>query len=301
MNDSKQLQTKLHPRNKHHDSYDFEKLSNLVPELTAYIIKNPKGLKTIDFGNPKAVLLLNKAILFDSYKLVFWSLPKNNLCPPIPGRADYIHYIADLLGENNNNIIPTGNKVKILDVGVGANLIYPIIGVSEYGWSFVGSEINITSLKNAQNIIENNEFLKLNISLRKQVNKRNILKNIVESQDQFNVVICTPPFFKSPEEVISKTTRKLKNLGRDISKPIQNFSGKDDELWCDGGEKAFITNYIYESVHFKKNSFWFTTLVSDKTHLKPLIKILEKVNVKEHRIIEMQQGNKTSRILAWRF
>ena len=31
--------------------------------------------------------------------------PNENLCPPIPGRADYIHHIADLLSINNNKQI----------------------------------------------------------------------------------------------------------------------------------------------------------------------------------------------------
>lgn len=301
MEDSIKSIKKLHPRNKHHGSYDFEKFAKLIPELDSFISKNPNGERTIDFGNPRAVFLLNKAILMDFYQILFWNLPIQNLCPPIPGRADYIHYIADLLAEMNNEIIPTGNKVKVLDVGVGANLIYPIVGIAEYDWQFVGSEINIASLKNAQNIIDNNTVLKNKVTLRKQSNKRNILKNIIEESDFFDVVICNPPFFKSSEEVIAKTTRKLKNLGRDTTKPIQNFRGKDNELWYEGGEKTFITSYIYESLHFKQKTNWFTTLVSDKTHLKPLIKILEKVSVTDFRVIEMQQGNKTSRILAWKF
>lgn len=116
------------------------------------------------------------------------------------------------------------------------------------------------------------------------------------------MVICNPPFFKSKEEVLAKTTQKLKNLGKQIEgKPVQNFSGQSNELWCEGGEKAFITNYIYESKHFKSQAIWFTTLVSNKEHLKPLQNLLKKAEAKEVRIINMEQGNKISRILAWKY
>ncbi|MGL4582060.1 MAG: 23S rRNA (adenine(1618)-N(6))-methyltransferase RlmF [Flavobacterium sp.] len=302
MKDSKKTQKKLHERNKHQQLYDFDKLKRVVPELEAFIIKNPSGIDTIDFALPEAVVLLNKAILMKDYKITFWDMPKTNLCPPIPGRADYIHYIADLLAEGNNGQVPTGNGVKVLDLGIGANVIYPIIGVAEYGWEFVGSEIDVVSLKTANHIITNNPHLKNNVTLRQQTSKRNILKNIVGEREYFDLVICNPPFFKSREEVLAKTTQKLRNLGKEvIGKPVQNFSGQNNELWCDGGELAFITNYIYESKHFKRQAVWFTTLVSNKEHLKPLQSLLKKSETKEVRVINMEQGNKVSRILAWRY
>ena len=71
--------------------------------------------------------MLNKALLKHYYDIGKWNIPDNYLCPPIPGRADYIHHIADLLGSKNNNKIPTGNKIICLDIGVGANCVYPII------------------------------------------------------------------------------------------------------------------------------------------------------------------------------
>ncbi|MDM1503522.1 23S rRNA (adenine(1618)-N(6))-methyltransferase RlmF [Myroides marinus] len=302
MKDGKNTKKKLHQRNKHQELYDFDQLKSVVPELEAFIIKNPSGVDTIDFAIPEAVVLLNKAILMKDYKMTFWEMPKTNLCPPIPGRADYIHYIADLLAEGNNGKVPTGRGVKILDLGIGANVIYPIIGVAEYGWEFVGSEVDVVSVKTASHIIENNPHLKSNVTIRKQLSKRNILKNIIEDKEYFDVVICNPPFFKSRAEVLATTTKKLKNLGKEVvGKPVQNFSGQNNELWCEGGEKAFITNYIYESKHFKRQAVWFTTLVSNKDNLKPLQSLLKRSEAKEVRIINMEQGNKVSRILAWRY
>src|SRR5690606_24715537 len=114
---------------------------------------------SIDFFNPQAVKALNKALLFYYYDIVYWDIPENYLCPPIPGRADYIHYIADLLADNNKGIVPTGSEIKCLDIGVGANCIYPIIGVKEYGWSFIGADIDALAIKSAKKIIASNPSL----------------------------------------------------------------------------------------------------------------------------------------------
>lgn len=302
MKDAKQAPKKLHERNKHQNGYDFHRLKAVVPELEAFMIKNPSGRDTIDFALPEAVVLLNKAILMSEYKMTYWEMPKTNLCPPIPGRADYIHYIADLLAEGNGGKIPTGSGVKVLDLGIGANVIYPILGVAEYGWEFVGSEVDVVSVQTASHIVANNPHLKQKVSIRQQMSKRNVLKNIIGEKEYFDVVICNPPFFSSRAEVLAKTTQKLKNLGKEvIGKPVQNFSGQNNELWCEGGEKAFITNYIYESKHFKRQAVWFTTLVSNKDNLKSLQSLLKRAEAAEVRIIQMEQGNKISRILAWRY
>lgn len=302
MKNSNSLKKKLHERNKHQQLYNFDTLKLRVPELSSFIIKNPLGVDTIDFAIPEAVVLLNKAILMQDYKITFWEMPKTNLCPPIPGRADYIHYIADLLPKDNKGEIPLGKDTRILDLGTGANVIYPIIGVAEYGWRFTGSDIDLGSLKTAMHIVANNAHLKSNIDLRTQPNKHAILQNIIAKNDYFDAVICNPPFFKSREEALSKTTQKLRNLGKEIAnKPIQNFGGQCNELWCEGGEKAFITKYIYESKDFKTQATWFTSLVSNKAHLKPLQSLLKKMEAKEVQIINMEQGNKISRILAWRY
>ena len=296
------LSKKLHPRNKHIQGYNFNTLIETYPKLNDFVFINKYNNQTIDFANPEAVKALNKALLLHYYSVSFWDIPKTNLCPPIPGRADYIHYIADVLASENNNIIPTGKIIKGLDVGVGANCIYPIIGKSEYGWQFVGTETDIPSLKACAKIVDSNENLKNNIVLRIQQNKRNSFKNCILENDRFDFVICNPPFHASREEATKNSQRKLKNLGKaKDGKPILNFSGQNNELWTEGGELAFITNMIYESAHFKSQCLWFTTLVSKKENLKPFYHHLKKVGAIDLKTIDMEQGNKISRFIAWTF
>ncbi|MEL1242046.1 23S rRNA (adenine(1618)-N(6))-methyltransferase RlmF [Flavobacterium sp. DGU99] len=296
----------LHPRNQHRLRYDFKLLIEKCPELKHFVIRNEhiqdSFEETIDFSNPQAVKTLNKALLATYYNIQNWDIPKNYLCPPIPGRADYLHYIADLLAESNNGIIPTGAEVEGLDIGTGANCIYPIIGNSVYEWSFVGTDIDEKSLENCAQIIEANPQLMDAISLQLQIESRYIFKNIITPEDRFTFTICNPPFHKSAEEANEGSLRKVSNLkGKKQSKAVLNFGGQSNELWCEGGEFAFITQMIYESARYPMQCLWFTTLVSKQSHLKSLHKTLNKVNAAQIRTINMVQGQKTSRILAWSF
>jgi 23S rRNA (adenine1618-N6)-methyltransferase len=294
--------TTLHPRNPHRFRYDFEKLTADSPELQNYIFTNEHNITTIDFSNPDAVKALNKAILLSDYGIQDWDIPQNYLCPPIPGRADYIHYIADLLASSNNNIIPERESVVGLDIGIGANCIYPIIGNVTYGWSFVGTDIDENAIQNCKKIISQNPKLIDAISLQLQTESRFIFKNIMLPEDKFAFTICNPPFHASQEEATKATLRKLNNLeSGKISKPVLNFGGQNAELWCAGGEIGFITQMIYESVKYPLQCFWFTTLVSKKENLPNIYKTLNKVGAVAVKTIDMAQGQKISRIVAWTF
>ncbi len=292
MNHSKD---KLHPRSFHNQSYNFQELILKVPELKSFIVKNREGMDTLQFAHPKAVYLLNKALLLHFYNLDFWDIPNQNLVPPIPGRADYIHYLADLLKVDDSQ------KPTVLDIGTGASLVYPLIGSSVYNWNFVATDIEPKSIEVAQEIIDKNPHLTSKITLRVQSDNKKILLGIINKEDYFDAVMCNPPFFKSKKEAETQTLRKLKGLDkRTTPKLINNFSGESNELWCNGGELAFVLNYIKESFLFKTQVGWFTSLISNEDNLKPL-QIELKKSAKEIKVIDMSQGNKKSRILAWRF
>jgi 23S rRNA (adenine1618-N6)-methyltransferase len=292
----------LHPRNPHNSRYDFEKLCATYPALSEYVFVNQYNSQTINFAEPNAVKALNCALLKHFYNVDYWDIPANYLCPPIPGRADYIHYVADLLAESNNNVIPTGSDIKVLDIGVGANCIYPIIGYKSYGWNFVGSEIDVIALESARQINRLNKFPFGAITFRKQNYPNEILKGVIQPNEKFDLTICNPPFHASSQEAEFGSLRKVKNLGlQKEGKPLLNFSGKRTELMCDGGEVGFISRMIEESAQIPTSCKWFTSLVSKKEHLHPLYKILKEVQATKVRTISMAQGQKTSRILAWTF
>lgn len=292
----------LHPRNKHNSRYDFDALTVTSPDLLAFVAINKYGAQSIDFADPNAVKTLNKALLKHFYQIHFWDIPDGYLCPPIPGRADYIHYAADLLASCNKQIIPKGKKVKVLDVGVGANCVYPIIGHQEYGWSFVGSDIDDIAIRAAKNIVEVNAALKNNVEVRLQSAKQEIFKNIIHKEERFDLTVCNPPFHASAEEANAGSQRKNRNLGnRNYATPVLNFGGKNTELWTKGGEIVFIGKMIEESKLYKTQCFWFTSLVSKSENLGGIYAMLDRAEVAEIRTSEMRTGNKISRIVAWTF
>ncbi|APW65850.1 23S rRNA (adenine(1618)-N(6))-methyltransferase [Poseidonibacter parvus] len=292
----------LHPRNPHNKRYDFPKLIKSLPKLGDYVFENKYDELSIDFANADAVLVLNKALLAHFYNIKSWSIPSGYLCPPIPGRADYLHYIADLLAQYNDNEIPKGSNIKGLDIGIGANCIYPIIGNSVYDWSFVGSDIEKESIDSSENIINSNASLKGNIECRLQLNHDSIFTGVIKEDDRFDFTLCNPPFHKSQKDAEIGSKRKVQNLTKKVvEKASLNFGGKNNELWCKGGEVAFVKAMIKQSKKYSKNCFWFTTIVSKKDNLPFIYDELDKIKPEEYDTIEMQHGQKISRIVIWTF
>ena len=292
---------KLHPRNAHRSSYNFEQLTAVTPGLKAFVKRNQYNNESIDFSNPEAVKILNQALLKYFYGVDYWDIPEGYLCPPIPGRADYIHYIADLLAESNGGTIPTSSKVNVLDIGVGANCVYPLIGNSVYGWQFTGTDVDPTAISSVTKIASLNENFKNAIEARFQPVKTDIFKGIVKTDELFDLTICNPPFHASLQEAQAGTIKKWGNLKNKEQSTLLNFGGKNNELWFTGGEAAFISRMVDQSAMFSKQCLWFSTLVSKRENLEFIYKMLRKVKAVDVKTINMSQGQKVSRIVAWTF
>ncbi|KAF1010814.1 MAG: Ribosomal RNA large subunit methyltransferase F [Pseudomonas fluorescens] len=293
----------LHPRNRHQARYDFAALIKTTPELAKFVIINPYGKESIDFASPDAVRVFNRALLKSFYGIQHWDIPADYLCPPVPGRADYVHFLADLLASINDGVIPRGAPVKVLDVGVGANCVYPLIGYSDYRWHFLGSEIDATALASARTIAQSNGLNKA-IRLRQQPDPGQILTGLLEPDERFDLTMCNPPFHASMEEATKGSERKWRALGKADPKrklPVLNFGGQSAELWCEGGEARFVTQLIAESAKVAHQVLWFSTLVSKASNLPAIETALKKAGALESQVVEMSQGQKQSRFVAWTF
>lgn len=296
--------TNLHARSKHRERYDFKALTTTCPELKQYVVLTPFRDESIDFFNPEAVKMLNKALLMHHYGITWWDIPANYLCPPIPGRAEYIHYMADLLqaATPNDEAGKDGAIIRCLDIGVGANCIYPIIGASQYNWQFVGADCDAKALASAARIVEQNDVLSGRVALRLQTNKQHIFQGIIQPGERFDLTICNPPFHASLAEAQAGTLRKLSNLkGKKVTQPVTNFGGQQNELWCEGGEAKFVETMIVQSQSFANSCRWFSTLIAKQAHLESLYATLKRVGAVQVKTLPLQQGNKASRILAWSF
>ncbi|MHA7057369.1 23S rRNA (adenine(1618)-N(6))-methyltransferase RlmF [Aquimarina sp. M1] len=288
----------MHKRNIHSSPYNFDNLIIKHKELSSYIIITPRGQKSIDFSSNKAVTALNKAILKYYYRVNDWNIPEGYLCPPIPGRVDYIHHIAALLERDHKDA-----EIRGLDIGVGANCIYPILGSQVYQWKMVGADIDTTAVSSAKANIDLTPSLKNNIEIRHQKDNANIFEGIIKPDEYYHFSMCNPPFHSSETEATKGTLRKLKNLSvseAKINTVELNFGGQANELWCNGGEALFIKRMIKQSVQYKDQVDWFTSLVSKKENLPKIYKQLHKLNA-AHQTVEMSQGKKQSRFIAWSF
>ncbi|MBS9777323.1 MAG: 23S rRNA (adenine(1618)-N(6))-methyltransferase RlmF [Gammaproteobacteria bacterium] len=305
----------MHPRNIHTGRYDLALLSKTLPELQPFLTKNPSGQHTIPFSDPTAVKLLNKALLMQYYGISHWDIPTGFLCPPIPSRADYIHHIADFLEQHhrhkNHKAKPFDHtNIVALDIGTGANCIYPIISSHCYGWQCIVSDIDSVSLDNVKTICKQNSALSKNVIIRKQHNADNIFKGIIKKDDSIDITICNPPFHASLAEATAASNRKTSNLQRNKIKRQShnrdvkhdnalNFGGQKSELWCSGGEIAFLRTMVRESKGFANNVRWFSSLVSKSENVAPIQKLLKKLQAAEVHIITMRHGQKSTRVILW--
>jgi 23S rRNA (adenine1618-N6)-methyltransferase len=303
----------LHPNNLHNHGYDFPALIKSHQALDACVTTNKYDSVSIDFSDPIAVKTLNCALLKHHYGIVEWDIPQGFLCPPIPGRVDYIHYVAELLKVSHSDQKTAFNhsSVKLLDIGTGANGIYSLLACQVYGWQCTASDIDPLSLNNVANIIAKNPALNNRLQLRLQHQKSRIFEGIIEEGDYFDISVCNPPFHASLEEALNNSQKKRDNLAINRNEStinsanqnasVANFGGQKAELWCKGGESKFLRMMIKESKNFGHQCHWFTSLISKGDNVKPAIKLLSKLEATDIKQIEMTQGNKITRILAWTF
>jgi 23S rRNA (adenine1618-N6)-methyltransferase len=317
----------LHPRNAFKGSYDIGALVRASPPLKAHVI--PAALSksrrdTIDFADPSAVRALNQALLAEDYNVGGWELPAGMLCPPIPGRADYVHHLADVLAEATAaGAPPQGANVRVLDIGTGSSAIYPLIGASVYKWSFVGTESNKESYESARRILAANVGAHASLQsseVRLQSDPFRLLAGVCdEARDEFDLCMCNPPFYTSAQEFARENQRKVVGLAENrwrrngVETPPRlpargerassdNFGGGEAELWCKGGEVAFVSALISESEEWADRCLWFSSLVSRAEHLPPLLAKLRRARgVVDARVIDMGPGQKKTSVLLWTF
>lgn len=292
----------LHTRNRHRTSYDFPALTDAYPPLAVFVTANLRGEPSIDFADAAAVKALNRALLTLYYSVADWDIPDGYLCPPVPGRADYLHHLADLLARDGGG----GRPCRVLDIGTGANLIYPLLGYREYGWHFVGCDIDEGALANARRILAANPDLAPVIELRRQTLPTRVLFGIVRPGERFDLVMCNPPFHATRAEAQEATQRKWRQLGKTPLATLQgtprlNFGGRGAELYCTGGELAFVRRLIEESARLPDCSRWFTTLVSQASNLPAIRAALRAAGAHSTLTVDMAQGHKKSRYVAWTY
>ncbi|KAB2602424.1 methyltransferase-like protein 16 [Pyrus ussuriensis x Pyrus communis] len=222
------------------------------------------------------------------------------LCPTVPNRSNYIHWIEDLLSSDIIVKTPSnGDKVRGFDIGTGANCIYPLLGASLLGWSFVGSDMSDVALEWAEIFFRDNSNISERIEIRKIESGKETLpvegshNGMLVSTErkieltqivwlrmvEFDFCMCNPPFFKTMEEA---------GLN-----PKTACGGTTTEMVCPGGERAFITRIIEDSFTLKHTFQWYTSMVGRKLNIKIPTSKLWEVGVTMVKTTELVQSQKS--------
>eukprot|EP00928_Gymnodinium_smaydae_P037038 TRINITY_DN25781_c0_g1_i1.p1 TRINITY_DN25781_c0_g1~~TRINITY_DN25781_c0_g1_i1.p1 ORF type:complete len:377 (+),score=44.89 TRINITY_DN25781_c0_g1_i1:29-1132(+) len=295
----------MHIRNRHRDYLDYRDLASRQTSLKPFVFVNAWGGASIDYSNQEALQELTRCLLADFYGVVGWQIPAGYLCPPVPQRADYIHVVADLLQitHDDASLSPArGQGICGLDIGTGAGCIYCLLGAREYGWNFIGSDIDQESLDSAAAILARNS-METQIQLRLQADSTRMLKGVLHRGESIAFCVCNPPFHESLEHARSAASAKWRRLGRsDELEDGKNYSGKETELCCEGGEVGFILRLADESAkpRFRDACVWFTTLVSRESSVEPVRRRLAELGAKRYGY-EISQGKNTKWVVAWSF
>lgn len=269
---------------------DFLTLIKEFPELKKYILKQNEDNEEefqFDWSNNELSLLMDKSILNYYFNIKYYDIPKGFLIPPIPSRINYINLINSIITKLINDI-DIKNIIGI-DIGTGANIIYPILGYSIYKWKFICTEINREAFNNAKLILQKNN-LENNINIIKQNNKDNIFISILNRENKYIFSMCNPPYYNYENEI------KLEDKKRDNE---YNF----DEIYYKNGEYGFFQRYFEESICYKNNVFLYTILIGKKINAENIYDKLSSYSdiIKIYNMQKILTGNNVRYIIYWSF
>lgn len=105
--------------------------------------------------------------------------------------------------------------------------------------------------------------------------------------------MCNPPFYTSPEDLLASAAAK--------SRPAHSAcTGAEVEMVTPGGEVAFVSRMIDESVTLKTRIQWYTSMLGKLSSVNKVVEKLKSVGLDNWAVTEFIQGQKTRRwAVAW--
>ena len=154
----------------------------------------------------------------------------------------------------------------------------------------IATEINPESIQLAQDFLKFPESNDLDVDLRTQNDKKAIFEGVLKEEEKVTFSMCNPPFFSSMFE-------------REDRRSVKQVRSRATEDVTEGGEVGFITRMIKESVKFRNQITWFTTLCGRKSDYQFLITYLRSMT--PHDILvttgKIDIGHTTRWLLAWKY
>lgn len=308
----------------------FIELAEEYPELKPFlryrfkfrknqsIATKPHRVATIDFKDPRATRAYNAVLLKKYFGLTLELLP-GSLCPAVPNRLNYIHWVEDLLGSIafSDGVDTRAPAFHGLDIGTGSSCIHPLLICRIHAsWRMSGTDINPQSIEIANRNVNTNNFIeRISLFLTKEISEAvhsNLDKGacqifqphffaetrrgqVTSSRFCYDFTMCNPPFYGDDTELAR--LREFKAKG-----PFGGaHEGTATELFTAGGELAFLTQMVKESYLYKDEVGWFTSMVGKKSTVLDLLRTLKQQEIHETTISELNQGKTLRWVVGWTF
>ncbi|KAE8360555.1 DUF890 domain protein [Aspergillus caelatus] len=273
------------------DDVDFATLALQSPEFAKYLKPNSQ----LDFSDPDAVRQLSKSLLQRDFGLSV-QIPENRLCPPVPNRLNYILWLQSLLdttGKEYRDDYDPGRKVVGLDIGTGCCSIYPLLGCSvRPQWNFIATDIDDDNIRTSREAVSKNK-LESRIRIAKTDPSGALIPLDKLEVEGLDFTMCNPPFYTSREELVSSAQAKERP-------PFSACTGAEVEMVTQGGEVAFVSRMIEESLGLRQKVLWYTSMLGKLSSVSILVEKLIGHGNHNYAVTEFVQGSKTRRwAIAW--
>jgi 23S rRNA (adenine1618-N6)-methyltransferase len=107
--------------------------------------------------------------------------------------------------------------------------------------------------------------------------------------------MCNPPFYESKAEMLTSAASKQRP-------PFTACTGSENEMVTPGGEVAFVSRMIEESLVLQGRVQWYTSMLGKFSSVAVLVQKLTDNRVDNYAVTEFVQGSKTRRWgIAWSF
>lgn len=257
---------------------------------------------------------LTRGLLHSYFDLRLPHLPSHHLCPPVPNRFFYLHWIQTCLlpslKQGRIESTPISPQTHCgMDLGVGATCIYPLLAVKAFRCNMVGTDIDADALSTAQANVEANQ-LQDKIKLFKVAPSSSQLPssppggpltralqawNPQQRQQRLDFVMTNPPFYDPSEEA---TTNPRAGDGR------ARTAMTSSEGIYPHGEVGFVLDMIADSLRGndanRMSSLWYSCMLGKKTSFVKLRKLLTHLLGPAHvEATEYGPGQYTRWFLAW--
>jgi 23S rRNA (adenine1618-N6)-methyltransferase len=225
-------------------------------------------------------------------------LPDDRLCPPVPVRWNYVHWIQELLdttSEDYGEHFDPEREVIGLDIGVGASSIYPLLAcATRSGWRMAGTDIDKHSFGYARQNVEANGFGN-RIRLALSPHDGPLIPLDKMGMEEIDFVMTNPPFYTSHEDMKASYTGKS-------APPSAVCTGSENEMICPGGDVGFVTRIFEESLKLRERVEWYTAMLGKMSSLQQIVMKLKEANIGNFAVTALTAGHRTKRwAVAWSF